>query len=254
MPRIYTIDAGQSPARITGALTITRQGEVAQKLDLEGITPDGEGGFWLASEGRSDRLFPHALIHVDAAGAIQKEIGLPPELLSHEVRFGFEGIALSGSTLWMAVQREWADDPEGQVKLVAYNLETEEWGAVRYPLEAKGEGWVGLSEIAIHGDHAWLIERDNLVGPAARLKAITRVPLAEMVPAPLGGDLPLVSKEIVRDLIPDLAATRGYTAEKVEGLAIDAAGNGWVVTDNDGVADNSGETMFWSVGPLGNDM
>ena len=33
----------------------------AQKLDIEGIAPDGEGGFWLASEGRSDRLIPHAL-------------------------------------------------------------------------------------------------------------------------------------------------------------------------------------------------
>ena len=53
----------------------------AQKLDLEGITLDGEGGFWLASEGRTDRLIPHALYHVDADGEIEQEIALPAELL-----------------------------------------------------------------------------------------------------------------------------------------------------------------------------
>jgi hypothetical protein len=42
----------------------------------------------------------------------------------------------------------------------------------------------------------------------------------------------------------------GYLAEKVEGFAIDAAGTGWVVTDNDGVTDSSGETLFWSVGAI----
>lgn len=47
---------------------MTRGGGAAQKLDLEGITTDGEGGFWPASEGRSDRLIPHALLHVDAVG------------------------------------------------------------------------------------------------------------------------------------------------------------------------------------------
>ena len=35
-----------------------------------------------------------------------------------------------------------------------------------------------------------------------------------------------------------------------EGFAIDSAGTGFVVTDNDGVDDSSGETLFWSVGTL----
>lgn len=43
-------------------------------------------------------------------------------------------------------------------------------------------------------------------------------------------------------------ALNGYAAEKIEGFAIDAAGEGWVVTDNDGVDDSSGETLFWSIG------
>ncbi|MFY8145435.1 MAG: esterase-like activity of phytase family protein, partial [Rhodobacter sp.] len=36
-PTIYTIDATQTPARITSALPVTRGGDAAQKLDLEGI-------------------------------------------------------------------------------------------------------------------------------------------------------------------------------------------------------------------------
>ena len=38
----------------------------------------------------------------------------------------------------MAVQREWGDDPKGQVKLLAYKPKAKEWSAVRYPLEATG--------------------------------------------------------------------------------------------------------------------
>ncbi|MEL6588351.1 MAG: esterase-like activity of phytase family protein, partial [Pseudomonadota bacterium] len=37
-PRIFTIDPTQTPARITGAVDITRAGRPAQKMDMEGIT------------------------------------------------------------------------------------------------------------------------------------------------------------------------------------------------------------------------
>ena len=153
-------------------------------------------------------------------------------------------------TLWMAVQREWGDDEAGFVKLVSYKPSSEEWGAVRYPLEPKGDGWVGLSEITASGDYAYIVERDNLLGKAAKLKKIYRVALADLKPAALGGDLPVVKKEEVRDLIPDLKAGGGYVVDKVEGFTIDAAGNGYVVTDNDGVDDSSGETLFFGIGPM----
>lgn len=250
-PTIYTIDATQSPARITGSVVVTRDGDPAQKLDLEGIATDGEGGFWLASEGRADKLVPHAIYHVDAEGAIDKEIALPEELLAHQTRFGAEGIAVQGDRLWLAMQREWGDDPKGMVKLLAYDMKEKTWGAVRYPLETPAKGrWMGLSEIQIDGDWAYFIERDNGTGDAAQVKHLTRVPLAQLQPAPLDGELPVVTKEVVRDLKPDLARWNGYTAEKVEGFAIDAAGNGWLVTDNDGVDDSSGETFLWSVGAM----
>ena len=250
-PTIYTIDATQSPARITGAMVVTRGGDAAQKLDLEGIAADGEGGFWLASEGRSDRLVPHAILHVDAEGKIDQEIGLPPELLAHETRFGFEGITKVGDVLWLAVQREWGDDPKGMAKLVSYNLADQSWGAVHYPLEAPAEGaWMGLSEITAHGDWVYIVERDNQIADKAAVKRLYRVKAADLVPAKLGEALPVVAKELVRDFLPDLKAQNGYVVDKVEGFAIDADGRGWVVTDNDGVDDSSGETLFWSIGSM----
>ncbi len=246
-PSVYTIDATAKPARITSSMVITRNGEAAQKLDLEGITQDGEGGFWLANEGDAAKLVPHALIHVDAEGAITAEVSLPVALLGSQTRFGAEGVAKVGDTLWVAMQREWADDEKGAVKLLAYNTDSKEWGAVRYPLEAAPEGgWVGLSEITIHGDYAYIVERDNQIAGKAALKAVYRVALSDLVPAPLGGDLPTVSKELVRDLIPDLATNKGYVVDKVESLAIDAEGTAYVITDNDGVDDSSGETFLWT--------
>lgn len=251
MPRIYTIDATQTPARITAALDITRGGDRAQKLDIEGIAVDGQGGFWLASEGRSDRLIPHAIYQVNDKGEIQQEIALPEELQANETRFGFEGITVVGDWLWMAMQREWKDDPAGMVKLVAYNTVEETWGAVHYPLDAPVDGaWMGLSEITLHGDWVYVVERDNQIAGAAAVKKLYRVPAAQLVPSALGSPLPVVSKELVHDLLPDLMALNGYAMDKVEGFAVDAAGIGWVVTDNDGVDDSSGETLFWSIGGL----
>lgn len=250
-PTIFNIDATQTPAKITGAMAVTRGGDAAQKLDLEGIVADGEGGFWLASEGRSDRLVPHAIYHADAEGAIDQEIALPEALLANETRYGFEGITVVGDTLWMAVQREWKDDPKGMVKLLAYNTKEETWGAVHYPLDAPAEGaWMGLSEITVKGDWAYIIERDNQIAGNAVTKKLYRVALSQLAPVELGGTLPVVSKELVRDLMPDLGVLNGYSVDKVEGFTIDAAGTGWVVTDNDGVDDSSGETLFWSIGEV----
>lgn len=246
-PSIYEIDATQKPARIVKRTIVTRGGDAAQKIDLEGITQDGEGGFWLANEGDSAKLVPHALIHVDADGKIVEEVGFPVGLLAGQTRFGAEGVAKVGNVLWVAVQREWGDDEKGFVKLLAYDLDKKEWGAVRYPLETAPEGgWVGLSEITVHGEHVYIVERDNQIGGKAALKSVYRVALSEMAPAKLGEELPVVSKEPVRDLIPDLKAQNGYVVDKVESLAIAADGTAFVITDNDGVADSSGETFFWS--------
>jgi len=249
-PTIFHIDVSQTPARITDAIRVTREGQPAQLLDMEGIALDGDGGFWIASEGRSDRLIPHAIYHVGADGAIADYIALPDALLAVERRFGFEGITRVGDTLWMAVQREWRDDPDNMAKVLSYNLETEEWGVVHYPLTAPERGWVGLSEIVAHGDFVYFVERDNQLGTLAVTKQITRVPLASMVGAALGDMPPVLEPELVVDLMPYLRGTGGYVLDKVEGLAIAPDGTMWVSTDNDGVDDHSGETLFFAIAPM----
>lgn len=249
-PSIFTIDATQTPAKIVKATPVTRNGKPAEKLDLEGITLDGKGGFWLASEGKTKKQVPHAIYHVNAAGEIDRTLNFPEALLKYEKRFGSEGITLIGDSLWIAIQRQWADDPENTVKLVSYNLKTNTWGAVRYPTEAATKGWVGLSEITAHDDEVYIIERDNQIGENAKIKRLYKVEQSELKPAPLGGKLPVVKKELVRDFIPDLKATRGYVTDKIEGFTVDASGKGYAVTDNDGVDDSSGETNFFSIGKL----
>lgn len=254
-PSIFTIDATRTPAVITGKTVVTRNGDVAQKLDLEGIAADGEGGFWLASEGDSAKLTPHAVFQVDAKGAIKQEIPFPAALLSSETRFGLEGITTVGSgddlMLVMAVQREWKDDPKGQVKLLAYKPKAKEWSAVRYPIEAAETGWMGLSDIVARDGKLYILERDNQLGDLAKVKRVYVVALDAFKPASLDGDLPLVEKTLVCDLLPDLAAaTNGYVVDKVEGFTIDAAGQAFVVTDNDGVDDSSGETLFLRLGNM----
>ena len=90
------------------------------------------------------------------------------------------------------------------------------------------------------------------IGDAAATKKIYRVPVADLKPVALdAAAIPVVSKVEVRDLIPDLKANGGYVLDKVESLAIAADGTAWVATDNDGVDDSSGETMFFTIGKIG---
>ena len=249
-PRIFTIDAGAHPARITSALEITHDGEPAENLDLEGVAADGEGGFWLASEGNAEKQIPHALHHVAASGAIDQTLALPQALLEQQTRFGAEGIELHEDVLWVAMQRPWQDDPAGHAKLLRVDLASGEWTAAHYPLETSEQGWVGLSDIEIADGKLHVVERDNQIGARAAIKRLYAIDLASVETASLGGELPVVEKTLVRDLMADLEALNGYVTNKVEGFAIDAAGHGFFVTDNDGVDDSAGETLWWSIGKM----
>ena len=249
-PTIFHIDVSQTPARIVDAIRVTRNGQPAQLMDMEGITLDGEGGFWVASEGDSANLIPHAVYRVGADGAIADAIALPSELLAVETRFGFEGITRVGDMLYIAVQRPWRDDPANHAKVLGYDLDTGAWSVIHYPLREPATGWVGLSDIVAHGDHLYFVERDNQIAGAAVTKQITRVPLSALEGMVALGETPAVlAPELVVDLMPHLTATGGYVLDKVEGLAIAADGTMWVSTDNDGVEDHSGETMFFALPP-----
>lgn len=257
--RILTIDATATPAKIVAATVLTKGGEPAKGLDLEGIAVRPEGGFWAVSEGnpeKKEKATQNLLLRVDADGAVVEEIALPEAVAAQATRFGFEGVAVVGSgteeTVWIAVQREWKDDPKGFAKLIAYRPADKSWGYVRYPLEKSAKGWVGLSELAPYKDGLIAIERDNLIGSDAAIKKLAYVSLKGVKPVALGSeDKPAeLTKSEVKDLLPLLQAPKGYVLDKVESFAIDANGNAFIVTDNDGVDGTSGETQFMAIGKL----
>ena len=137
-----------------------------------------------------------------------------------------------------------------------FDVATADWGFVYYPFGPEGEGdWIGLSELTLLPDGTFaVIERDKGWGPStgfvAELKALYRVDLAgaEFRAYDDAAGLVTVDKRLIRNLTPLLERRSIFTAEKLEGLAVSAAGRVYAVTDNDGVDDASGETVFLHLG------
>lgn len=249
---IYRLDASSMPAIITERLVVTMDGEPVENLDLEGVAVAADGGFWLASEGHPDRDRPNQIIRTSATGEVQEMIALPAQLIDGWVRFGLEGIATEGPMVWVAQQRTWGDDDLGHVKLMGYNTVSGEWSAVSYRLDEPVLGWVGLSEITALGNGRFLIvERDNQIGANAAVKRLYLIDMTGLEFGMSAMDAPVVEKVLVRDLLDDLASANGFVLDKVEGFTIAADGTAYIITDNDGVDDHSGETQFINLGDLG---
>jgi hypothetical protein len=159
--------------------------------------------------------------------------------------------------VFVAFQREWATDPAGRVRIGEFRPATGEWRFFHYPLDAVPPGspatyWIGLSEIvALSNDELLVLERDIAGGPGAAVKKLYQVSIAGVTPQPQGGGpFPVLGKTLVRDLLPALRATGGWTQEKVEGVAVGRDRKLYVVTDNDSLDANTGETPFLRLGPL----
>ena len=198
------------------------------------------------------------LIKASADGQVVAEYPLPADVNVLQKSNGFEGVAVTGSGtsewVYIAFQREWSGDTQRHVRIGRYDMVSGEWTFVYYPIEAPSSpngGWVGLSALTSlgRGDFA-VIERDNQQGPKAQHKRLYRFSVAGLAPAPQGGVFPAVTKTLVRDLLPDLKATGGWVVDKVEGAALAADGRFYVVSDNDGVEDATGETRFLRLGKL----
>lgn len=254
---VYEVDLATSPPSILGRRAVTG---ASSTLDLEGIVPAPDGGFWLASEGRADAR-PNALLEVDADLAVEAEFTLPEELLADgSTNSGFEGVALlEGASagvryVYAVVQREWDSDPEGVVKIARLDPSTGEWAFVGYPLDPPSDdGWVGLSELTALQDGTYaVVERDNLLGPSAATKKVYGVDLAAapFQPYVSGEPLPVVGKTLLADLLDELEANSVWTPDKLEGLAVTADGDVWAVTDNDGLDEALGQTLMLDLGPV----
>jgi hypothetical protein len=266
---VYRIDVSEKPARITKRIAV---GEADGSLDLEGVAARGEGGFWLASEGQLESEEepeeeggepvvipgrPNELLQIDGSGAIRKRVVLPVELAAQATNNGFEGVAVSGSeaegdeVVWVAFQREWADDAEGFVKIGRYAVAAEAWSFALYPLDAvesPNGGWVGLSELTLQKDGTLLVvERDNQIALDARIKRLYTIDPSALDFAAYGGELPLLEKKLVRDVLPDLARHSISVPDKLEGVGLTSKGRLYLATDNDGVDENYGETLFFSL-------
>lgn len=252
--RIYRIDAGKTPALIDGEIELRKAGSTVD-YDLEGIAQAANGDFWLASEGDGKNR-PNLLVRASASGEVLREYALPAAVAAQATSNGFEGVAVTGEgaqeRVYVAFQREWRNDPAGLVKIGVFNPNSEQWRFFHYPLDQAPAGaWVGLSEItAVDEERFLVLERDNRSGPDAQVKRLYGISLAGVEPQPDGSALPLLRKRLVRDLLPDLAASNGWVPDKVEGVALNARGELFVVTDNDGVEDASGETHFLRLGRL----
>ena len=58
----------------------------------------------------------------------------------------------------------------------------------------------------------------------------------------------MLTKGNMYDLLPGLQAPQGWVQDKAEGLGVTTAGEVYMVTDNDGVDDSTGETQFQHLG------
>jgi|GEM_PF-105805 hypothetical protein len=261
--RFFTIDTSTTPASLTTATTLKDTNDVFAALrpdlvngdtdktvniDPEGIAATGDGFLWIASEGAgaaadADKILNY-LFKVDATtGTIAEVITLPDEVNAKQIRFGLEGVAYDNGKLVVVLQRAWTGDPNPRV--LVYDTATAAWvGDYFYPLDAvesQNGGWVGLSDISPLGNNNFLVlERDNQGGPDAAIKRLYSINLSDLS----SGDT--IEKYFVRDLIPDFTAAGGLMPEKLEGLAV-TENQIWVINDNDGVDDNSGETQLVSL-------
>ena len=222
-------------------------------IDPEGIAKASDGGFWVASEGSGtigDDSRPlnslNFIFKTDSSGVIENVITLPEEVNAKQIRFGFEGIAEYDGSAYVAFQRVWADDEN--VRIGIYNVAANSWRFLFYPLdtpESANGGWVGLSDITSLGKGQFLVlERDNQGGPDAAIKRLYRIDTSGLA------DNSVVTKTLVRDLMADLAEAGGLTPEKIEGSAVMANGDVYIINDNDGVDDNSGETQLINLGDI----
>ena len=275
--RIFTIDVSQTPALITNAVTI--QGGSGD-LDPEGITVAPDGTYWIASEGDASGERPNRLVQTDLLGNVLKEVSLPKRIEKCRARStstgtlgsGFEGLAavegpLPGERrkhkpgsyyLVVAQQRGWTytsrdcrwidDDPFDlnpeepfATRIWAYDVKRDKWKHVYYVLEPVpvDASWVGLSEITRVDGGFVVIERDNRTGDFGEIKR-----LVYFSDRALNDNIVTRSEKNVYDLLPDLHSTDGWITDKPEGVAVTPSGEVYVVTDNDGVEDWSGETWF----------
>ena len=268
--RVMAIDTSENPPKLFDEMQIMDTNDVFSSLlsvemraslvnfdktvniDPEGIDIASDGGFWLVHEGagsfnnlKDPIESPNVLLKLSNDAVIEQAIFLPAELNAVQFESGFSGVAEWDTYAVVAFQRAWNNETYPRIGM--YNTEDETWSFRFYPLdtpESQNGGWVGLADItSVDFGKFLVLERDDQGGPDAAIKRIYSIDLTET-----DQELGLLSKQLYKDLYSTLAsATNGPVVEKVDGMAVDGSGNLWIVNGNDGVDNNSGETLLLQV-------
>jgi hypothetical protein len=275
-PRIFVMNVADKPAVIEDEIVLTNGTGASlevDELDLEGLVQRADGSFWAVSEGAGTVGDPeqpvetaNLLLKIAADGTILEQVGLPDAVNALQVRFGFEGVAVTGEggseLVYVAFQREWAGDPENMVRIGRFDPNAPDPDAawtffyfeIKDPTTPNPDpGFVGLSEIVAIDDETFaVVQRDDQGGTDATIKEIVTFSIAGLTPLPQPAagipGFPAVAQLNSVDLIPALASLNGPVLEKVEGLTIGADGVVYFVTDNDAVSDATGATQFMAIG------
>ncbi|WPD75804.1 esterase-like activity of phytase family protein [Dickeya fangzhongdai] len=229
-------------------------------LDTEGITPDGQGGFWLSDE------YGPFLIQVDAQGKILKKVGptplngeqgvasgLPNILKWRQPNRGFEGITrMPDGRILAAVQSTL--DIEGKTqnkalftRLVSFDPATGKTAMYGYPLDAaqwKKTGDAKIGDMVELNDHEVLVIEQGADKNKVMHNLIYRVDLSQASdlsaldakqPAEWNDTETLAKRGIVLAKKQQLVDLRqlGWKPEKAEGLALIDARTLAVTNDND---------------------
>jgi hypothetical protein len=264
---ILHIDVSAFPAKVVGELRIyDTNGVLAAafdsnvnisfinddqtvNLDTEGLCISSRGGYWLVHEGGGTVgdvdhpvTSPNAVLKVSENGVIEKVIFLPEYLNEVQMRYGLKGVAEDGDMVVVVLHIPW--DGEDNSRIGIYNQETETWKFLFFPTdkpESQMGGYVGLSDIEARGNGIFYIsERDSAGGPDAVIKRVYQVDLGDFSLE----DGTLVTKTLVRDLMPDLAAAHGNIPVKIAGMTSTPNGDIWIVNDNDNAKQAAGEMRF----------
>jgi len=234
-PKILVLDVSGHQAIISRSIPVLRNGS-EPPYDLEGITRRGQGGFWLASEGKRGRGRPNLIIHTDESGQVLEEIPLPPSVAQYRIKAGFEGIASTGTgdreQVVVVFQRSWKDDQPGQVKIGQYWPARAQWRFYRYPLDRPKSNGLSAAVFLDDGTVA-VLERDNKPLYKARTKAIYKISLPSSPDPKSAPPYPLLEKTRMMDILSSYSLACG-TDGKLEGMALTPGEKLFLVADDDG--------------------
>ncbi|NBC49495.1 MAG: DUF4214 domain-containing protein [Gammaproteobacteria bacterium] len=254
---IYTLDASQIPAVITGETQVLSAGATTSYA-LEGLVQRVSGGFWAVSG--IDSFEPTRLLEIAQDGSVLQEILLEASIRLAAEQVGFAGVAVTGGgsaeAVFVALRHELdiesypplepeppleteppplEPDPRGYARIARYIPSSQEWSYFFYPLDNSAE----ISELALldaqHGTLA-VLERDDESGPRSRIKRVYQISVSD-ISEQQGLELehPVLEKQLLYDLAPELSVRSGSASEQVDGLAYGVDGDaylGYVDTSN----------------------